>query len=227
MSKRRAVPFTYPYPRPSVACDVIVFTLRSDDLSVLLIRRKKAPFKGKWALPGGFVDENESLHHAAARELQEETGITTNRLEQLGAYGDPGRDPRGHTVSVAWLTFLPTEPRITAGDDAASAEWHSFRNLALDGKPSPKKVELAFDHAKILAHAYGRLVQHLEHPSRDRPFELLPSRFTLAQLRHVYEAILGKALLPRAFKKRVVDGGLVVPATSTKTAAALYRWRTK
>ena len=120
------MPFTYPYPRPSVTADVVAFTMRADDLAVLLITRKDEPFKGCWALPGGFVNENESLDRAAARELHEETGLTVHpsKLEQLGAFGDPGRDPRGHTVTVAFVTFRATETSINPGDDAIEAEWH-------------------------------------------------------------------------------------------------------
>ena len=123
--------FSYPFPRPSVTADVVAFTLRADDLAVLLIRRKEDPFKGCWALPGGFVNENESLERAAARELYEETGLTGVKLEQLGAFGDPGRDPRGHTVTVAFVTFRTTETSITAGDDATEAEWQPLRALDL------------------------------------------------------------------------------------------------
>jgi 8-oxo-dGTP diphosphatase len=245
------VPFTYPYPRPAVTCDAVVFTMRGDDLAVLLIRRKEEPFRGLWALPGGYVNENESLDRAAARELAEETGISSAKLEQIGAFGDPGRDPRGHTVTIAWLTFLVSEPKVTAGDDAAAAEWHAFRTLALDGGPTPRsapvtkarakartaprrtsrsgsaQVRLAFDHAKILARAYRRLCQHLDDPVRDRAFDLLPSRFTLAEVQHFYEVVLGRSLPQRSFKKNLLDQGLVVPATSKPTrkpADQLYRW---
>jgi 8-oxo-dGTP diphosphatase len=249
----RGVPFTYPYPRPAVTCDAVVFTMRADDLAVLLIRRKDEPFKGRWALPGGFVNENESLDRAAARELAEETGITGARLEQLGAFGDPGRDPRGHTVTIAYLTFLVAEAAIVAGDDAASAEWHSFRRLALDEEVAPHPVparraagrrigtarrsaarekdtgpvRLAFDHAKIVSRAYRRLCQHLDDPLRDRTFELLPSRFTLAELQRFYEVVLARSLAPRTFRKRLLDHNLVVPASSKPTkrpAEQLYRW---
>jgi 8-oxo-dGTP diphosphatase len=242
------VPFSYPYPRPAVTCDAVVFTMRADDLAVLLIQRKDDPFRGQWALPGGFVNENESLDRAAARELAEETGLTGARLEQLGAFGDPGRDPRGHTVTVAWVTFLVAEAAITAGDDAAAAEWHSFRTLALDTKSSTTRsaprpvapttrrsparsqgasVRLAFDHAKIVARGYRRLCQHLDDPLRDRTFDLLPSRFTLAELRHFYEVVLGRTLPQRAFNKRLLDHSLVVPAASRptkKAAEQLYKW---
>ena len=221
--------FSYPYPRPAVTCDCVIFTLRGEDLAVLLIQRAADPFKGSWALPGGFVNENESLHRAAARELQEETGLSNAKLVQIGAFGDPGRDPRGHTVTIAWATYLVAEPKVTAADDAAAAEWHSLKNLALPGVASKKKkpVKLAFDHAKILAHGFDRLCRHLDDPVRDRSFDLLPSRFTLAELQHIYATILGKSESPRAFKKRLIDRGLVVPAASKPTrkpAEQLYRW---
>jgi 8-oxo-dGTP diphosphatase len=207
----------------------VIFTLRGEDLAVLLIQRGADPFKGSWALPGGFVNENESLDRAAARELQEETGLSNSRLVQIGAFGDPGRDPRGHTVTIAWATYLVAEPKVTAADDAAAAEWHSLKDLALPGVTSKKKkpVKLAFDHAKILAQGFDRLCRHLDDPVRDRSFDLLPSRFTLAELQHIYAAILGKSESPRAFKKRLIDRGLVVPAASKPTrkpAEQLYRW---
>ena len=223
--------YSYSYPRPAVTCDCVIFPLRGEDLSVLLIQRASEPCNGQWALPGGFVNENESLDRAAARELNEETGVTTNaRLVQIGAYGDPGRDPRGHTVTIAWATFLVAEPKVTAADDAAAAEWHPLKNLAIPGAPGAgkkKPVKLAFDHAKILAHGFDRLCRHLDDPVRDRSFDLLPSRFTLAELQHIYAAILGKEETPRAFKKRLIDRGLVVPAASKPTrkpAEQLYRW---
>jgi 8-oxo-dGTP diphosphatase len=234
-----------------VTCDAVVFTMRADDLVVLLIQRKDEPFKGRWALPGGYVNENESLERAVARELSEETGITGARLEQLGAFGDPGRDPRGHTITIAYLTFLVAEAAVTAGDDAAAAEWHSFRRLALDSasatrsvRPPPGRrssatrrsasrtgttgpIHLAFDHAKIVSRAYRRLCQHLDDPLRDRTFDLLPSRFTLAELQRFYEVVLGRSLPQRSFRKRLLDQRLVVPASASPTkkpAEQLYRW---
>jgi 8-oxo-dGTP diphosphatase len=236
-----------------VTCDAVIFTMRADDLVLLLIQRKEDPFKGRWALPGGFVNENESLDRAAARELYEETGLSlsASKLEQLGAFGDPGRDPRGHTITIAWLTFLVTEPKISAGDDAVAAEWHSFRSLdlSLEGDELPPasssvppppikkrkkakagKVRLAFDHAKIISKAYGRLCHHLDDPLRDRAFDLMPSRFTLAELRHFYELVSGREIAQRAFNKRLLDYNLVTPATSKptkKAAEQLYRWHTR
>ena len=241
------MPYTYPYPRPAVTCDIVAFTMRADDLRVLLIQRKEAPFKGLWALPGGFVNENESLERAAARELHEETAMSGLKLEQLGAFGDPGRDPRGHTVTIVYMAFLLTEGKVNAGDDASAAEWHSFRSLALDGlpptasmPPPPKRgtrrrglrasgsVQLAFDHARVSAKAYRRLLRHLDDPVRDpAAFDLVPPRFTLAELKHAYEVIGGQQLTPSAFRKLVVDRDLVVRAAAKptkKAAEQLYRW---
>lgn len=139
-SKKRE--FTYPYPRPSLTVDIAVVT-REARPRVLLIQRKAEPFQGKWALPGGFVDENERLADAARRELKEETGLEPSDLQQLHTFGDPGRDPRGWTVSVAFLTRVRTEDsKPTAGDDAAAVSW-----FPLDALPA-----LAFDHAEILHH---------------------------------------------------------------------------
>ncbi len=249
------MPFTYPYPRPAVTCDSVVFTMRADGLAVLLIRRREDPFKGAWALPGGFVNENEALHRAAARELHEETGLSGVKLRQLGAFGDPGRDPRGHTVTVAWVGFLVAEKKITAKDDADEAAWVPIRSLLLseraiakddeatrakNGKGRSKRasapphrrgpptsVRLAFDHAKIVNAAYGRLLRHMDNPVRDPSFELLPTRFTLAQLQRTYEVVLGRELSAQAFKKQTLATGLVVPASlerAPKPAAQLYRW---
>ena len=139
--------YTYDYPRPAVTADIVIVT-KEKRRRVLLIRRKHAPFRGKWALPGGFVNENESLVDAARRELHEETGVNTSRLEQLQAFGDPGRDPRGHVVTVAFLAQLAVDRlRPIAADDAAAVGWFPLNDLP----------PLAFDHSKILAVARKRL----------------------------------------------------------------------
>ena len=139
--------FSYPYPRPSLTVDVALDT-REASPRVLLIQRKADPFKGKWALPGGFVDENERLVDAARRELNEETGIEQADLEQLHTFGDPGRDPRGWTVSVAYLALVsPDQLKPVAGDDAAEVGWFTLAELP----------PLAFDHADILTRVRHRL----------------------------------------------------------------------
>lgn len=222
------MPFTYEYPRPAVTVDVVLFTIRAGDLAVLMIRRGGPPFKGQWALPGGFVEENESLEHAASRELKEETGIEQAALEQLGAFGDPGRDPRGHTVSVAFYAFLVAPARPVAADDAADAQWVSVSSLA--------RSRVAFDHLRIIALAIDRLREHLasfahEAPTR-RALELVPPRFTLSELQHVHEAVLGRQLDKRNFRAKLLIRDLVEPVASAHRTgrhrpAQLYRWSTK
>jgi 8-oxo-dGTP diphosphatase len=132
--------YSYEYPHPALTADIVVIT-RERRPRVLLIRRKHDPFAGKWALPGGFVNEGEKIIDAARRELQEETGLRIRRLEPLGTFGDPGRDPRGWTVSAAFITLVNSKNlKAVAADDAAEVEWH-----ALDRLPP-----LAFDHSEIL-----------------------------------------------------------------------------
>jgi 8-oxo-dGTP diphosphatase len=140
--------FCYEYPRPAVTVDVIIVT-REAKPRVLLIRRKHEPYLGRWAIPGGFVDMDEALEAAARRELQEETGVRARKLEQLGTWGDPGRDPRGRTISVVFLAQVDAE-RVhpEANDDAAEVGWFSL---------SRPPADLAFDHAEILAAARQRL----------------------------------------------------------------------
>jgi 8-oxo-dGTP diphosphatase len=147
MAATRAKQFSYDYPRPALTVDIVVVT-RETQPRVLLIQRKHDPFAGKWALPGGFVDANERLVEAARRELREETSMVVGELEQLYTAGDPDRDPRGWTVSVAYLARVdPAEMQAKGGDDAAAAAWYSFDELP----------ELAFDHAMLLARALARL----------------------------------------------------------------------
>lgn len=140
-------PYCYEYPRPALTVDIALFHRSGSGDEVLLIKRAREPFKGLWALPGGFVDENESLEHAAARELLEETGLRRVHLDQIGAFGDPGRDPRGHTVSVVFAAVVDERIDAHAADDASDAAWHSAR----------RPPELAFDHRKILSLALKRM----------------------------------------------------------------------
>jgi len=143
--------YCYDYPRPAVTADAIILT-RESSPRVLLIRRKHAPFAGAWALPGGFVDQDEPLEAAARRELYEETGLVVGDLEQMHTFGDPGRDPRGWTVSVAFVARIDSASATPKpGDDAAAVAWHPLNRLP----------PLAFDHEKVLAHARRWLESHL------------------------------------------------------------------
>ena len=151
--------YTYDHPRPAVTVDAVVFSRGDGVWNVLLIQRGQEPFAGKWALPGGFVEMDETLERAAARELEEETGITGITLEQLRAFGDPGRDPRGRTISIVhWGIVEGREPEPRGQDDAAEAAW--WRTDALP--------ELAFDHDRIIAAAMAALRVHVERESRER-----------------------------------------------------------
>jgi 8-oxo-dGTP diphosphatase len=141
-------PYCYEYPRPALTVDIALFYRDGSRIEVLLIKRARDPFKGWWALPGGFVDENESLEDAAARELLEETGLSRIHLDQVGAFGDPGRDPRGHTVSIVFSAVVDQRIQPHAADDASDAKWHSAR----------RPPKLAFDHQKILRIALKRML---------------------------------------------------------------------
>src|SRR5512139_1017674 len=170
------------YLKPSVTVDVVIITLRGEELQVLLVKRDVSPYKGKWAIPGGFVQLDESLEAAARRELREETGLTDVYLEQLYTFGDPGRDPRGRVISVAYIALVPTPVAVEAGSDAREARWW----------PLSKLPALAFDHDRILQYALIRLRYKIEYSAAG--FRLLPERFTLSELQRAYEIILGEPL---------------------------------
>jgi 8-oxo-dGTP diphosphatase len=138
--RKKNMSYTYPFPRPAVTVDIIIFRLSGNRPEVLLIERANEPFRGKWALPGGFVDKDEALEDAAARELAEETGLRGILLTQMHAFGTPGRDPRGHTVSVVYVGYLPEGAVAVAGDDAVNTEWFGLEEIP----------EMAFDHRKVI-----------------------------------------------------------------------------
>jgi 8-oxo-dGTP diphosphatase len=142
-------PYTYEHPRPSVTVDLVIFSSRPEGVNILLIQRGREPFKDDWALPGGFIDMDESLEQSARRELVEETGLEIDQVEQLGAYGDPKRDPRGRVISIAYWTLLPpgATQQVKASDDASRAEWFPVSDLP----------NLAFDHASIIRDAIKAL----------------------------------------------------------------------
>ncbi|MBY8875599.1 NUDIX hydrolase [Micromonospora sp. PLK6-60] len=192
------------YPPFAVTVDLVVLTVRADELAVLLVRRGVPPYEGAWALPGGFVGADEDLPDAAVRELAEETGLPepAGHLEQLGTYGRPGRDPRGRVVTVAWLALLPDLPAPVAGTDAAAAEWVPVAGLG--------RRRLAFDHDRILADGLERARAKLEYTPLATAF--CPAEFTVAQLRTVYETVWGTHLDPRNFHRKVTGTpGFVTP----------------
>ncbi|MEU6980950.1 NUDIX domain-containing protein [Streptomyces sp. NPDC046371] len=217
------------FPPFAVTVDLVVLTVRRHALCALVVKRGEQPFQGRWALPGGFVRENEDLDGAAARELVEETGLCVHdpgapgpgaHLEQLATYGAPDRDPRMRVVSVAHLALAPDLPAPRAGGDANSARWAPVEDLLVpegagaheDGQPEP----LAFDHARILADGVERARSKIEYSSLATAF--CPSEFTVGELRRVYEAVWGVALDPRNFHRKVTGTpGFLVPAGGTTT----------
>jgi 8-oxo-dGTP diphosphatase len=183
-----------------VAADVVIFRVHEGRLEVLLVKRGVDPFLGRWAIPGGFVLKDESLDDAARRELREETGVSDVYLEQLYTFGEPKRDPRGRVVSVCYFALLGAEPPTArAGSDAAEVQWAA----AYQAPP------LAFDHKAILDYALQRLRWKLEWTTVG--FKLLPRKFTLTELQRVYEAILGKALDKRNFRRKLSLLGVLEP----------------
>jgi 8-oxo-dGTP diphosphatase len=186
---------------PRVAVDIAIFSVREGRLKVLLVKRGAPPFEGRWALPGGFLKEQESLDAAARRELLEETGVSDVYLEQLFTFGEPGRDPRGRVLSVSYFALLPTASAPTAGGDAAEAAW-------TDAYAPPS---LAFDHAEILGYALPRLRWTTV------GFGLVPERFTLTELQRVFEAVRGKSIDKRNFRRKMLALGVVRATKASRT----------
>lgn len=177
-----------------LSVDAVVFGYESGTISVLLIKRKYEPFKGKWAIPGGFVLNNESLEHAVERELKEETGIKINYLEQLYTFGNPERDPRSRVVSVAYFGLIkPSAFKIFASTDAEEVQWFNINALP----------ELSFDHDKILELAITRLQGKITYEPIG--FELLDNKFPFSDLEKLYTTLLGRAIDRRNFRKKLLS----------------------
>ncbi len=221
----RKKPYCYEWPRPAVTVDIALFTvagtLNDLRLQVLLIERDDEPFARQWALPGGFVRENEDLHAAAVRELQEEAGVEWTALEQVETVGTPDRDTRGHVITVVYagLTSGDRHHLISRGD-ARQARWW-------DVSSSTPLPELAFDHTQLLEKA----LRHLRRRLGEAPIcaWLLPETFTLSELQALTEAILGRKLDRRNFRRKIEDLNLVTPAEGTRRQgrhrpAQLFRW---
>jgi 8-oxo-dGTP diphosphatase len=224
MAKRKV---SYDWPRPAVTVDVALFTVAGSlqhlRLRVLLIERGEEPYRGLWALPGGFVREDEDLEEAAFRELQEEAGVGEVHLEQVAAVGTPGRDPRGHTVTILYVGLVAGDrhPLASTGD-ATAARWF---DLSGDESLPP----LAFDHAELLE----RALEHLRRRIHEQPgicFEVLPERFTLSELQALTEAILGDEVDRRNFRRKIKKLGILSQAAGIRQEgrhrpARLYRFK--
>ena len=208
------------YDRPSVTVDVVIFSILEEQLKVLLIKRKAWPCEGMWAIPGGFVQMDESLDEAAYRELVEETNVTRDQvyLEQLYTFGDPGRDPRTRVITVAYFALVAADKlHPLAADDATDVAWFSVYH----------PPALAFDHAHILDYALTRLRYKLEYSAVG--FQILPEKFTLRELQDAYEIILGAKLDKGNFRSKLRKTQVVEPVSGFRDTggrpARLYRFR--
>ena len=212
------MPYTYEYPHPAVTVDAVVFGYDDADLKVLLIQRDLGPYKGKWALPGGFVGINESLEAAARRELEEETGLTQLYLEQLYTFGEPRRDPRERVISVAYYALVKlADHAVRAASDARNVAWFPVADLP----------QLAFDHEEVLDVALRRLKGKIRYEPIG--FELLAEKFPLSELQRLYETILEQPLDKRNFRKKILSMGLLADTDEIQQdvahrAARLYRF---
>ena len=182
------------YVKPSVTVDTVIFRVVGSDLKVLLVKRNSAPFKDKWAIPGGFVGIDKSLDDAAKFKLEEKTGVTNVYLEQLYTFGKPDRDPRGRVITVAYFALLNSES--TASIDKIKhddAQWFSVQKL-----PS-----LAFDHKEILTYAFKRLRWKFEYTTV--AFSMLPKKFTMTQVQDIYEIVFETKFDKRNFRKKIIS----------------------
>lgn len=207
------------YDRPSVTVDVVIFSLAmgQSDLRVLLVQRSREPFLGMWSLPGGFVQINESLEGAAARQLAAKTGVESVYIEQLFTFGDPQRDPRRHVITVAYSALVPYSI-IEEPASNAPLQWFSVYD----------RPKLAFDHAEIVDYALQRLRYKLEYTAVG--FELLPNEFTLSSLQQAYEIVLAEKLDKRNFRRKILSAD-IIQETGKKSRsgegrpAKLYRYQ--
>lgn len=191
--------YEYKYPHPAVTTDCVVFGFDGTALTVLLIERGNEPCKGMLAFPGGFLNMEENAEDGAFRELREETGLIPAHMEQFHTFSDVGRDPRERVITIAYYALVKMT-QVHGGDDAADARWYRIKDIRL----------LAFDHLKILDTALRCLREHTLY--RFAGLSLLPERFTMAELRNLYEAIFEMRFDSRSFSRKMLSSGLLLEA---------------
>lgn len=194
-----AFPYQYRYEHPAVTTDCVIFTYEDRTLKVLLVRRGGEPYKGEWALPGGFIRSDETAYEGARRELFEETGLTASAIGELGTFSKPDRDPRERVITIAFYALVkPSE--VKGGDDAVEAAWFPIDDLPV----------LAFDHEEILQSALERLKKDIHFEPIG--FELLNDKFTIPDLQRLYEIILGVKFDRRNFQRKIMASGILEEA---------------
>lgn len=194
-----------------ISVDSVIFGYTEGKLKVALIKRKKPPFLGEWAIPGGFMEGNETVNETALRELQEETGISAVYLQQFGVYSKRGRDPRGPTITIALFALIKSENvKLIATEDAETAQWWPIDNI-----PS-----LAYDHNEIYTDALSAL--RLTFTVRPIAFELLPKEFTLNEFQNLYEQVFGVKVDNRNFRKKI-QNFTFISSTGKKTTQVKHR----
>ena len=208
--------YCYKYPHPAVTADCVIFGFDGVSIKVLLIQRAIDPYKGKWALPGGFMNIDESAEECARRELEEETGLKTASVEQFYTFTDVMRDPRERVITVAHYALVRLS-EVKGGDDAAKAQWFVQSEI-----PS-----LAFDHDRILRMAFARLKERI--CFEPIGFELLPDVFTMSELQNLYEAILGVKFDRRNFYNKMLKLGILTeaeprPESASRRTPTKYRF---
>ncbi len=208
-----------PYGPPAVTVDVVIFTLEDDQLEVLLIKRSKAPFAGRWGLPGSFLIKGETTEAAVKRTLREKCGVSEVYTEQLFTFDDPKRDPRGHIMTVAYFALVPRSALLFS--DVPTAEKPTFHDVK-------RLPPLAFDHAKIVRYGMTRLRNKVTYTNI--LYSLLPEKFPFTQLQKAYELILGRPLDKRNFRKKYLSLGVVEPTPERQEGtrhrpAQLFRFR--
>lgn len=202
--------YTYKYPHPAVTTDCVIFTFHEDRLKLLLIKRGIEPYRGHWALPGGFLRIDESAEQCAYRELEEETGVTGCTIKQFHTFSDPTRDPRERVITIAFYALMKWQ-KATGADDAEFADW-----IPADSLPP-----LAFDHEIIVRHAMAAIRRDIYFEPVG--FELLNDIFTMPELQKVYEAILGREFDRRNFAKKMKHLDILEEVTEQKYLPAVAR----
>ncbi len=211
--------YTYKYPHPSVTADCVIFGFDGVCIKVLLIQRGIEPFKGRWALPGGFMKIDETAEECARRELEEETGLKNAAVEQFHTFSDVNRDPRERVITVAHYALVKLA-EVRGGDDAATARWFALKEI-----PS-----LAFDHERILRMAINRLKERI--CFEPIGFELLPAVFTMSELQNLYEAILEVKFDRRNFYNKMLKLGILTeaeprPEGASRRTPSKYRFNAR